>query len=163
MSAGEESDIQELVSAYAEPFACASALGMLRVSRAVAQSAKVLLTGDGGDDVFWDTPNSAICGLPKISPPCCLPRQQTAGMECDQDSHASVRSAALRVSSTMRRAVWESLSTATMDFLLSVPRGTWTQTPGFSTNLNEIPISIDAGRRVLHDFLDYHTQNSIRR
>lgn len=42
----------ELVTAYGEPFACASALGMLRVSQAVAPSAKVLLTGDGGDDVF---------------------------------------------------------------------------------------------------------------
>src|SRR5262249_45830639 len=56
MSAGEGSDIEELVSAYAEPFACASALGMLRVSRAVSQSAKVLLTGDGGDDVFLGYP-----------------------------------------------------------------------------------------------------------
>ena len=45
-------DVGELVSAYGEPFACASALGMLRVSQAVAPSAKVLLTGDGGDDVF---------------------------------------------------------------------------------------------------------------
>jgi asparagine synthase (glutamine-hydrolysing) len=45
--------VNELVNAYGEPFACASALGMLRVSRAVAtSSAKVLLTGDGGDDLF---------------------------------------------------------------------------------------------------------------
>jgi asparagine synthase (glutamine-hydrolysing) len=45
--------VQELVEAYAEPFACSSALGMINVSRAVSQSsAKVLLTGDGGDDVF---------------------------------------------------------------------------------------------------------------
>jgi asparagine synthase (glutamine-hydrolysing) len=47
-------EVGELVSAYAEPFGSASALGMLGVSRAVASSgsAKVLLTGDGGDDVF---------------------------------------------------------------------------------------------------------------
>jgi len=56
MSANEAPDIDELVSAYAEPFACASALGMLRVSRAVAPYAKVLLTGDGGDDVFLGYP-----------------------------------------------------------------------------------------------------------
>ena len=49
----DSSIVQELVDAYPEPFACSSALGMLSVSRAVSQSsAKVLLTGDGGDDVF---------------------------------------------------------------------------------------------------------------
>src|SRR4030095_9790117 len=51
-----EPNINELVSAYAEPFACASALGMLRVSKAVRASATVLLTGDGGDDVFLGYP-----------------------------------------------------------------------------------------------------------
>jgi asparagine synthase (glutamine-hydrolysing) len=52
VSADDAPDVTELVNAYGEPFACASALGMLRVSQAVAPSAKVLLTGDGGDDVF---------------------------------------------------------------------------------------------------------------
>jgi asparagine synthase (glutamine-hydrolysing) len=46
----------DLVNAYAEPFACASALGMMRVSRTVASEATVLLTGDGGDDVFLGYP-----------------------------------------------------------------------------------------------------------
>ena len=50
------SNIDELVSAYGEPFACSSALGMLRVSKAVRGSATVLLTGDGGDDVFLGYP-----------------------------------------------------------------------------------------------------------
>ena len=48
--------VAELVTAYGEPFACASALGMLGVSREVAGAAKVLLTGDGGDDVFLGYP-----------------------------------------------------------------------------------------------------------
>jgi asparagine synthase (glutamine-hydrolysing) len=56
LSADDAPGVDELVSAYAEPFACASALGMLRVSRAVASSATVLLTGDGGDDVFLGYP-----------------------------------------------------------------------------------------------------------
>jgi len=52
LTATDAPTVAELVNAYGEPFACASALGMLRVSQAVAPSAKVLLTGDGGDDVF---------------------------------------------------------------------------------------------------------------
>jgi len=48
--------IEDLVSAYGEPFACASALGILRISRAVKQEVTVLLTGDGGDDVFLGYP-----------------------------------------------------------------------------------------------------------
>ncbi|MFL6213171.1 MAG: asparagine synthase (glutamine-hydrolyzing) [Blastocatellia bacterium] len=56
MSAGDAPDVDELVSAFGEPFACASALGMLGVSRVVSSSAKVLLTGDGGDDVFLGYP-----------------------------------------------------------------------------------------------------------
>jgi asparagine synthase (glutamine-hydrolysing) len=46
----------DLVSAYGEPFACPSALGMLRISRAVKQEVTVLLTGDGGDDIFLGYP-----------------------------------------------------------------------------------------------------------
>lgn len=56
LSATDSPAVSELVSAYGEPFACASALGMLSVSKAVRASAKVLLTGDGGDDVFLGYP-----------------------------------------------------------------------------------------------------------
>ena len=48
--------IDDLISAYGEPFGCASALGMISVSRQVKPSATVLLTGDGGDDVFLGYP-----------------------------------------------------------------------------------------------------------
>lgn len=56
VSASDAPDPGELATSYAEPFACASALGMLRVSQAVAGEATVLLTGDGGDDVFLGYP-----------------------------------------------------------------------------------------------------------
>lgn len=56
LSPDESPAVAELTEAYSEPFACASALGMLRVSKAVAPLAKVLLTGDGGDDVFLGYP-----------------------------------------------------------------------------------------------------------
>jgi asparagine synthase (glutamine-hydrolysing) len=49
-------DFDELLSAYDEPFPSSSALGMLGISRAIGSSAKVLLTGDGGDDLFLGYP-----------------------------------------------------------------------------------------------------------
>jgi asparagine synthase (glutamine-hydrolysing) len=44
--------LDELIEAYGEPFGCSSALATLRVAHAVKRHATVLLTGDGGDDVF---------------------------------------------------------------------------------------------------------------
>ena len=49
---GQEPDLDELTAAYGEPFACSSALGMLKVCRAIQPLLTVLLTGDGGDDVY---------------------------------------------------------------------------------------------------------------
>ncbi len=59
---GQLSDnpFQLLTEAFGEPFACSSALGMLHVSRSVRQSATVLLTGDGGDDVFLGYPEHRL-------------------------------------------------------------------------------------------------------
>jgi len=48
--------LDDLTSAYAEPFACPSALGMLSVCKAVKPAVTVLLTGDGGDDIFLGYP-----------------------------------------------------------------------------------------------------------
>jgi asparagine synthase (glutamine-hydrolysing) len=56
LSGSKTPEIDELVAAYGEPFACASALGVLRVSRAIKPEATVLLTGEGGDDVFLGYP-----------------------------------------------------------------------------------------------------------
>lgn len=56
MSGDEPLNLERLVKAYGEPFACASALGLLDVSKVVSQEATVLLTGDGGDDVFLGYP-----------------------------------------------------------------------------------------------------------
>jgi asparagine synthase (glutamine-hydrolysing) len=50
-------DFLEHSAACGEPFACASALGMLVVSRAIRRAGlTVLLTGDGGDDVYLGYP-----------------------------------------------------------------------------------------------------------
>ena len=56
MDGADQPVLADLVGAYGEPFACASALGMIQVSKAVKSHATVLLTGDGGDDVFLGYP-----------------------------------------------------------------------------------------------------------
>jgi asparagine synthase (glutamine-hydrolysing) len=56
MSGEKEFSLNDLSRAYAEPFACASALGLMEISQLVAKNATVLLTGDGGDDVFLGYP-----------------------------------------------------------------------------------------------------------
>jgi asparagine synthase (glutamine-hydrolysing) len=56
MDSADQPRIADLVAAYGEPFACSSALGMIQVSRAVKSHATVLLTGDGGDDLFLGYP-----------------------------------------------------------------------------------------------------------
>lgn len=61
LSDADEVGVRELVAAFAEPFACSSALGMLRIARAIADTpARVVLTGDGGDDVFLGYPRHRL-------------------------------------------------------------------------------------------------------
>ena len=52
----EEFSFEQLNEAFSEPFPCSSALAMLWVSSAVKKHATVLLTGDGGDDVYLGYP-----------------------------------------------------------------------------------------------------------
>lgn len=51
-----EFSLEQLTDAYSEPFPCSSAQAMLWVSGAVKKHATVLLTGDGGDDVYLGYP-----------------------------------------------------------------------------------------------------------
>jgi len=51
-----EFSLEQLTDAYSEPFPVSSAQAMLWVSSAVKKRATVLLTGDGGDDVYLGYP-----------------------------------------------------------------------------------------------------------
>jgi asparagine synthase (glutamine-hydrolysing) len=57
VASASSDDWSDLLEAYSEPFACASALGMLRLAKSARNSVTVLLTGDGGDDVFLGYPH----------------------------------------------------------------------------------------------------------
>ena len=71
-------DFDELLSAYDEPFSSSSALGMLRISRAIGPSAKVVLTGDGGDDLFLGYPRHRHLWLAERLARCLPPNVLTA-------------------------------------------------------------------------------------
>lgn len=55
--------VQELCGEFGEPFADSSALPTFLVSRAMRQQCKVVLSGDGGDEVFggyWEYPTASF-------------------------------------------------------------------------------------------------------
>lgn len=54
--AESKAPLDDLAVAFSEPFASQSALGVMRVCAAVKPMATVLLTGDGGDDVYLGYP-----------------------------------------------------------------------------------------------------------
>lgn len=57
----------ELARAFAEPFACTSALGVLQISRHVKGRVTVVLTGDGGDDAFLGYPAYRDLGIAEMA------------------------------------------------------------------------------------------------
>jgi asparagine synthase (glutamine-hydrolysing) len=151
-----EPNIDELISAYAEPFACASALGMLRVSKAVKGSATVLLTGDGGDDVFLGYPEHRHLLLAqKVAR--SLPGFVASGWRSNQEKFR--RTGALK-----RLGSFLNYSTGGLGAVACAHDGLPSYTQhgmlgerfnGVSLAQREMEWSHDSGRNVLAEFLEY--------
>ncbi len=160
LSAADEPNIDELVAAYPEPFACASALGMLSVSRAVAPSATVLLTGDGGDDVFLGYPEHRHLWLAeKLAR--ALPRAAAGWWSSLRES---LRESMPRAGYVRRAISFLNYTTGGLGAVACAHDGlpAYRRHGLLGERLNsatvaqrQIPWSLDAGRRVLEGFLDY--------
>lgn len=154
LSVDDAPSVDELASAYAEPFACASALGMLQVSRAVAREATVLLTGDGGDDVFLGYPEHRHLWLAgKLSR--VLPETAARGW-------LALRGKVPRVGPLRRAASFADYTTGGIGAVASAHDGLpYYERRGILGDRladaiitqRTIPWSIDSGRHVLTEFL----------
>lgn len=155
-SAESAPSVDDLTHAYGEPFACASALGMIAVSAAVKSHATVLLTGDGGDDVFLGYPRHAHLALAQRIAAAMPPgtAQAWKAVRGGIPKRGMLRRAAhlLDYASGGLGAVANAHdglpSYARMGMLGERLRGS-------SVDARLLPWSAQSGRRVLGDFLDY--------
>lgn len=151
--------IDELIAAYGEPFACSSALGMLQLSRAIKPEATVLLTGDGGDDVFLGYPDHKNLWLAQRTAQW-IPRPLAK-------KWYSLRRRALRKRKLRRPAHFLDYATGGLGAVAAAHDG-WPvyerhgmlgeRLAGIRLPQRRMAWSIEAGRRVLTDMLVYHRE-----
>jgi asparagine synthase (glutamine-hydrolysing) len=151
--------IDELTAAYGEPFACSSALGMLQLSRAIKPEATVLLTGDGGDDVFLGYPHHKFLWT----------AQRIAHLTPAFAARGwySVRGSALRWGALRRAAHFLDYVTGGLA-AIAVAHDGWPvyerngmlgeRLKGIRLPQRSMQWTPQAGRRVLTDFLVYHRE-----
>lgn len=156
LSSDELPDVQEMIAAYAEPFACASALGMLRLSRAVSAEATVLLTGDGGDDVFLGYPEHRHLLLAEK---VARATPDSLARVAQEIQPYMPRTGALKRASSFLNYVSGGLSavTRTQDGLPFYQQHGILGERLFDAKISyrEMPLKAGAGRHVLTDFLAY--------
>lgn len=56
LSPGNAPSAQDLLDVYSEPFPCSSSIAVIALCKGIKPSASVVLTGDGGDDIFLGYP-----------------------------------------------------------------------------------------------------------
>lgn len=151
--------MEALNAAYGEPFGCSSALGMIQVSMAVKQHATVLLTGDGGDDVFLGYPEHHHLMM----------AQRLASYTPDFVARAWLRARGplSRVRSMQRGVHFLDYACGGLGAVTSAHDGLQNydgilgpRLVGESIAQRKMPWSPAAGRRVMQDFLryDYRTR-----
>ena len=152
-----EFSLEQLTDAYSEPFPCSSAQAMLWVSGAVKKHATVLLTGDGGDDVYLGYPlfNDVMASerAARAIPTAIAPALHgLAGLLPDSGQLRRAKSAIYYatggVGSWIRRHDG-------LPYLQS--RGMLGEKlAGVEMPLRQIPASAKAARRLFRDVFDYH-------
>jgi asparagine synthase (glutamine-hydrolysing) len=149
--------LDQLIDAFSEPFACQSAQAMLWVSEAVKKRATVLLTGDGGDDVFLGYPFFRNAQL----------AQQLAGRIPAASAEVWNAAGKLVPGFGLFRRGKQFLNYATGGIgeharaNIGVPylenRGILGDAlSGLSVPQRQIPASFESGRRLLTDVVEYH-------
>jgi asparagine synthase (glutamine-hydrolysing) len=159
LSGQQEPDIGDLVSAYGEPFCCSSALGMLKVCQAVKRSATVLLTGDGGDDVFLGYPEHQSLYRSEQTA-AKIPRPVASGWN-------RVQGIVPRAGLIKRGVNFLNYATGGLGAVIAAHDGLpryrsadvlGDRLAGLELHQRLIPFSTVSGRRVLGDFLRYDHQ-----
>ena len=154
-----EFSLEPLIDAYSEPFPCSSAQAMLWVSSAVKKRATVLLTGDGGDDVYLGYPffNYALTcerAAQMISPPLAPALRGLANLLPDSGRSRRVRSAISYAAGGI--GAWRQRNDG-LPYLES--RGILGEKlAGLPYDWRQIPPSGAAGRRLFRDVFESHLQ-----
>jgi len=160
LSGDTEPNIDALVSAFGEPFACASTLGMLSVSKAVRGSATVLLTGDGGDDVFLGYPEHRHLWMAqKLAR--SLPGVLASGWRANRERVPHVGSLKRLISFLNYSTGGLGAVACAHDGLPSYQRYGMLgeRLAGVSVAQRDIDWSSESGRNVLSEFLEYDRGN----